>query len=88
MARTTSPDLAANLRAEPARRGLTQAELAEAAKRSRECVSRLECGRHRPRRVTLEAVARVLGVEVSALEREEEKAAPCLPRRPVVGPGR
>lgn len=87
MARTTSPDLAANLRAERARRRLTQAELAETAKLSRECVSRLECGRHRPRRLTLEAVAQVLGVEPSALERGE-RVAPRHARRPLVGPER
>jgi transcriptional regulator with XRE-family HTH domain len=47
--------------------GLTQAELGARAGRTRATVANLEAGRNKPRRLTAESLAAVLGVEPSDL---------------------
>jgi transcriptional regulator with XRE-family HTH domain len=43
--------------------GMTQSDLAERARVTRVAVANLESGKHRPRRLTAESIAAVLGVE-------------------------
>jgi transcriptional regulator with XRE-family HTH domain len=59
--------LSSTLRIVRVARDMRQVDLAVAASCSREEVSRLEVGRHRPRLATAEALSDVLGVPVAVL---------------------
>lgn len=48
-------------------RGWDQEEMAYRSKLASSTISKLECGRHKPRLDTLEAIAEVLGVSVADL---------------------
>jgi DNA-binding XRE family transcriptional regulator len=52
--------------------GLTQSELAEKSGLPQSHISRLECGKHSPSRVTLERIASALGIPVSNLDPSAE----------------
>jgi transcriptional regulator with XRE-family HTH domain len=60
-------EMASRLRKFRAQRGMTQAQLAEAAGLSRQYVARLERAMQDPRLSVLEKLARALGVKVSRL---------------------
>lgn len=74
-------DHGAIIRAERNRRKWTQAQLADAAKVSKQTVSRWETGRDEPRAQNLTALARVLGLEPGWFGREVE-VAPHLVQEP------
>jgi transcriptional regulator with XRE-family HTH domain len=73
-------NVARNIRACREVRGLTQAQLAEAACRSVDMVSRLERGDATPSLDTLSKIAGVLSVSVSALMADRTGQQPALDR--------
>lgn len=62
-----APTIGERIRAERARRGLTQRALADAANFSDRYISNIECGKRQPTLANLQAIAGAMGMDVQEL---------------------